>query len=119
MPAEFNPRQPGVHLLKLTAQDPAGRPVAALQQAVLVHPDDRELRHPRYNPAFLKKIAARSGGRFYTLENLDQLAAQLPRTRSQRQRQEIFPLWHLPIFYLILVVLFPSEWYLRRKQGRP
>ena len=116
---EFSPREPGMHLLELTAQDPGGAPLAALEQVVLVHPDDRELRHSRYDPTFLREIAARSGGRFYSLEDLDQLPAQIPRTHSQQQRRDRFHLWHLPIFYLALVLLFASEWYLRRKQGQP
>ena len=116
---EFNPRDPGVHRLELTARDLEGTRVAGLEQAVLVHPDDRELRHARYNPGLLKEIAARSGGRFYSLEDLDQIAAQIPRTHSQRQRQDRFHLWHLPVFYLGLVLLFAVEWYLRRKQGQP
>jgi hypothetical protein len=117
--AEFSPHQPGMHLLKLTAQDLADTPVAALEQAVLVHPDDRELRHFHYDPTFLREIAARTGGRFFSLGELDRLPPQLPRIHSQRQRQDRFHLWHLPIFYLVLALLFTGEWYLRRKQGQP
>lgn len=116
---EFSPREPGMHRFELAAQDPEGALVAALEQAVLVHPDDRELRHSRYDPAFLQEIAAHIGGRFYSLEELDEIPAQIPRTHSQQQRRDRFHLWHLPVFYLVLVLLFTSEWYLRRKQGQP
>ena len=117
--AEFNPQQAGVHLLHLTARDPSGATVGTLEQAVLVHPDDRELRRSRYKPALLRDIAARSGGRFVPLAELDELAAQIPRTDSQRPRQDRFHLWHLSPFYALLVALFAVEWYLRRKQGQP
>ncbi|MDE2829808.1 MAG: hypothetical protein OXN20_06800, partial [Gemmatimonadota bacterium] len=73
----------------------------------------------RYNPDFLKRLSAHTGGKFIELDALDELAEQIPYTDQAHARLDRFPLWHFPPFYILLVLLLGVEWYLRRKRGEP
>ena len=117
--AEFTPKQPGLHTLALHARDPQGATVAALDDAILVHPDHREFTDARSNPGFLAEIAERTGGAFYPLDRLAELPAQLPVTDFASRHSDRFHLWHWPPLYGLLVLLLGGEWYLRRRRGQP
>ena len=116
--AEFRPEREGLFRVHLSARDAQGEVVGDLEEAVLVHPDHREFQRPRYNPDFLREIAAQSGGGFATLEELDRLAKAIPWTDSESERLDRFHLWHFPPFYAAAVILLAVEWYLRRWQGQ-
>lgn len=115
--AAFRPESAGVYRVQLAARDADGVEVGRLETAVLAHPDDREFAGPRYDPAFLRRIAAHTGGAFFTLDDLDDLVARIPWTDSQNTVTDRFALWHRPSFYGVLALLFVVEWYLRRKGG--
>ena len=117
--ARFEPGQPGLYQLHLTARNPAGARIATHEEGLLVHPDLGELQRPRYNRANLKALATQSGGAFLELDQLDRLPELIPLIPSQTQDLERLPLWHLPPFYALLALLFSAEWYLRRKAGHP
>jgi uncharacterized membrane protein len=117
--ATFQAKEAGLHRVTLTARDADGVEVGRLDAAVLAQADDREFLSPRYNPGFLKRLAAHTGGQFVTLDDLDQLAEKIPWTDSAHARLDRFPLWHRPPFYVVIVLLLCFEWYLRRTQGEP
>ncbi len=116
---EFDPERAGMHLAHLSARDAQGNVVGSLEEAVMVHSDHREFQNARYNPSFLKAIAAHSGGAFTTLEELDELAAKIPWTDNESEHLDRFHLWHFPPFYFAVVILLAVEWYLRRTKGQP
>ena len=86
---------------------------------MLARPDHLEFLSARYNPDFLKRLSAHTGGKFIELDALDELAEQIPYTDQAHARLDRFPLWHFPPFYILLVLLLGVEWYLRRKRGEP
>ena len=117
--AAFIPEQAGMHRLKLTVHEEGVGPIGSLKTALMVHPDNRELQHPHYDPAFLKDLATRSGGAFFSLDQLDQVVERIPQSTTQIASLDRFSLWHLPLFYGLLVALLAYEWFLRRRQGQP
>ena len=117
--ADFEPVEPGLHRITLTARDAQGEDVARLHAAVLARVDQREFLDARYKPAFLQRLAAHTGGEFFALDDLDQLPEQIPWTDNAQARLDHFPLWHRPPFYILLAALLCAEWYLRRKRGEP
>ena len=117
--AIFEATEAGLHRVKLTARDADGADVGQLDAAVLARPDNLEFLSARYNPDFLKRLSAHTGGKFIELDALDELAEQIPYTDQAHARLDRFPLWHFPPFYIVLVLLLGLEWYLRRKRGEP
>ena len=117
--AIFEATEAGLHRVKLTARDSDGADIGQLDAAVLARPDHLEFLSARYNPDFLKRLSAHTGGKFIELDALDELAEQIPYTDQAHARVDRFPLWHFPPFYILLVLLLCVEWYLRRKRGEP
>jgi len=117
--AAFYPEQDGLYEVDLIAKDLEGEFIGSLGEGIQVHPDTGEFRKPRYNPGFLTKISDHTGGSFYRLDQLDELANQLPRVNSETARLDRFHLWHFPPFFGFVFLLMAVEWYLRRRQGQP
>ncbi len=117
--ATFEATEAGLHRVRLTARDADGADVGQLDAAMLARPDNLEFLSARYNPDFLKRLSAHTGGQFIELDALDELAEQIPYTDQAHARLDRFPLWHFPPFYIVLVLLLGVEWYLRRKRGEP
>lgn len=114
----YTPEEPGLYKLSLVAANGKGETVAQVNDAFLVQPDYREFQTAQYNPGFLRKLAAAHGGGFYSLDELDALAGQIPVPEVRDAQEVILHLWHLPGFYIALVAMMIGEWYLRRKAGR-
>lgn len=117
--AEFATKVPGLHRVVVTGRDASGEAVGQMETALLSHPDLREHASPRYDPTFLKSISNKTGGAFFALEDLEDLATQIPWTDHANAVLDRIALWHWPPFYGMLVVLMGIEWYLRRKRGLP
>ena len=80
-----------------------------------------EFKETRANAALLRQIAQRSGGTFFTPEELRTLPAVLAASgtfspvRFEEAREQ--ELWHLPAFFLLVVLLLTTEWVLRKRSG--
>lgn len=70
--------------------------------------------------ADLKLTAKKSQGKFYTLANVDQLPADLPRGRQVRiESLPPTPLWNSSWLAGTFVALITAEWLLRKRAGLP
>lgn len=67
--------------------------------------------------ALLERIAAGTGGRFYTSDNVDALPEGIRFTESGDTVREERPLWDMPILFIVLGVLLSVEWGFRRLRG--
>jgi hypothetical protein len=84
-----------------------------------------EYQNLRMNAALLRRIAERTGGKFYTAQELARNPDQLLRdiralpsfkARPVTERNE-FALWSLPYLLGAAVVLLSAEWLLRKRAG--
>ncbi|MGH8179133.1 MAG: glutamine amidotransferase [Steroidobacter sp.] len=66
----------------------------------------------------LERIAAITGGRYWSLDDLDGLAAAIPYSRAGVVERQTLDLWNLPIVFLVLLTLKLAEWLLRLRWGR-
>ena len=66
----------------------------------------------------LQRIAAATGGRYWTLAELPQLAAAIPYSKAGIIERQTLDLWHIPAAFLLLLAFKLSEWALRLKWGR-
>jgi hypothetical protein len=68
------------------------------------------------NRPLLEQLAAQSGGRYFEVSELDELAAAVPnRVEKIEERSEPRPLWDVPGMLIALVGLLSTEWLLRRQ----
>jgi uncharacterized membrane protein len=68
--------------------------------------------------AVLERLATMTGGRYWTLNELDGLAAAIPYSKAGVIERQTLDLWNLPIVFLVLLALKGAEWLLRLKWGR-
>ncbi|HEY5806804.1 MAG TPA: hypothetical protein VIT67_02490 [Povalibacter sp.] len=107
----------GLYRIDMTARTSTGEVESA---TAYVRRNDGVLEHygVRQNRAVLERIADTTGGRYWTLDQLDQLAAAIPYSKAGIVERQMLDLWNLPIVFLLLLVLKLSEWLLRLKWGR-
>jgi uncharacterized membrane protein len=69
------------------------------------------------NRSLLQRIAAWSGGRVLSLDELPSLARQLPKLSAPVTESHTEPLWHSPWLLVALLGLLGTEWWLRRRMA--
>ncbi|RJP19001.1 MAG: hypothetical protein C4527_27700 [Candidatus Omnitrophota bacterium] len=117
--AEWNPAEVGMHQLTMQAMDAEGNELGSLEEAFMVNPDHREFDNARYDPAFLRELAEKSGGKFFSLSQLADVADQIPFSPGRESEVVRLQIWHNPAFLILLFIFMTSEWYLRRRRGLP
>jgi uncharacterized membrane protein len=107
----------GLYRMDMTAHSGT---VDAGSATTYVRRNDGVLEHfgARQNRAVLERIAAMTGGRYWKLADLDQLAAAIPYSKAGIVERQILELWNLPIVFIVLLALKLGEWLLRLKWGR-
>ena len=107
---------PGAYEVNVDA-DRAGKPAGTNVAYVRVGPGDAEFFDPTMHEAPLKRIAADTGGRFYTPENVASLAEDVSYAGRGVTSVEEHDLWNMPIVLLTLLGLVCAEWGYRRAVG--
>ncbi len=108
---QFMPAEPGRYALTVTTAD--GTQTA--RERILVRRPERERTGAPVNRAWLETVAAQTGGRLVALGDADRLAdwvAGEPRTLEVNEES---PVWNRPEAYVLLVLLFLAEWFVRRR----
>ncbi|MGC4029052.1 MAG: hypothetical protein QM696_09290 [Steroidobacteraceae bacterium] len=68
--------------------------------------------------ALLERIAGQSGGRYWTLADLEQLPEAIRYSRAGMVERQTLDLWNIPLVFLLLAALKSAEWLLRRRWRR-
>jgi hypothetical protein len=71
-----------------------------------------EMRRP-----LLERIAAETGGRFYTPDTVASLPSDVGYSGGGATVQEQKPLWDMPALFLAVVGLVSAEWAYRKRRG--
>jgi hypothetical protein len=110
----FTPRQAGMHTLRIVLPDEkTGEPI---QTSFRVELPSAETSETWLNRPLLEELAERSGGRYFDVTTIDQLASAVPdRIETAESRSEPEPLWDRPAMLVLLVGLLCSEWLLRKR----
>jgi hypothetical protein len=69
------------------------------------------------NKPLLQRIAEETGGKYYTPDNLDNLAEDMTYTKSGAVAVQQLDLWDMPFIFVVLVGLVGSEWIYRKLRG--
>ena len=106
----------GLYVADVTASQGslgAGRDTVAFQREDGV----AENFHTGQNVDLLKSLAADTGGRYWSADDLAGLARAIPFTNAGVSVQKFQDLWNMPAVFLLLILLPLGEWLLRRRWG--
>jgi hypothetical protein len=113
---EFRVEELGRHRVELTASG-ASSGTASAQSEFLVAELNREFYDAALNEELLKRIAAETGGKYYTLDEAGALVDDLTYRKTDNSRPVTKDLWDMPVNFLLLVGLLSGEWFLRKRHG--
>jgi hypothetical protein len=66
----------------------------------------------------LERLAHDTGGRYWTLDDLDGLPEAIRYSRAGMVERQTLDLWNIPLAFLLLAMLKSGEWLLRRYWSR-
>ncbi len=73
--------------------------------------------HPERNASLLSRLASQTGGRYWELDELDDLPGEIRFSEAGITTREILDLWNMPALFLLLLALRGGEWVLRKRWG--
>ena len=80
-----------------------------------------EFAETKMNNVLLRQIAEKSGGAFAVPSQFDSLITVLLEHPGMQSRDRIetkeFELWNLPLYLSVIIALFATEWFLRKRWG--
>ena len=95
----------------------AGAGAGTARTFVRAAPDDREFFDAAMRPAFLRRVAEDTGGRFYTTATASTLPEDITYLGRGITVVQEKDLWDMPVVLVALVGLVGAEWLLRRAWG--
>jgi hypothetical protein len=113
---EFRPDEGGAYEIRVTARR-AGKTLGEDVAHVRAEELRVEFRGAEMKADLLRRIAAETGGRFYTPATVAQLSEDLkysPGTASVVDEKE---LWDMPVFFLGILMCLSAEWMYRKYRG--
>ncbi|MCE2402593.1 hypothetical protein J4G08_17140 [Candidatus Poribacteria bacterium] len=88
------------------------------QQALFeVKPSYAEFSDAALNVSLLTNLADRSGGKYYPIEEADQLVNQISLVESATSQITDVDIWDLPLIFGMILMLLGLEWFLRKRGG--
>jgi uncharacterized membrane protein len=74
--------------------------------------------HTQQNRALLERIAAATGGNYFTVADLGKLSEAVKFSDAGTVERQVLDLWSMPIIFLALLLVKSAEWLLRLYWGR-
>jgi len=111
--AAFVAESEGFYSVSVAAEGrdgPLGSDVATGQAAELTE----EFFGAEMNRELLMRVAEETGGRFYTADNLDELAGDIAFTEGGTTVTEVLDLWDMPVFFFLFLGMIGTEWTMRK-----
>ncbi|NOT64380.1 MAG: hypothetical protein HOP19_29530, partial [Acidobacteria bacterium] len=114
--AEFTPDETGLHELAVTAKR-GNAVLGEAKSSFLISERTREFNDAAQNVELLKRIAAETGGKYFTLDKADDLLDEITTLEGKNSERVSKDLWDMPINFLLLIALASGEWFLRKRRG--
>src|SRR5689334_18132907 len=113
---EFKADELGQHRIELVGSSASLGQLNA-QSNVLVSDLNREYYSAAQNSDLLKRIAAETGGKYYTPAQVKSLLDDLTYRQTPYSERVTKDLWDMPVNFVLLVGLLSAEWFLRKREG--
>jgi hypothetical protein len=105
----------GVYEVEAQARWQGGEAAGNMRFAVAASPAERRGEAP--DAEFLREIAERSGGGYFTIGKGDQWLEKLPEPGRTKEREMVTDVWNHPLSVMLLFGCLCGEWWLRRRWG--
>lgn len=112
-------REPGVWRAIVTVTPDASEALEPREIGWAVEPGGSEFDHLSPNRTWLEEVAQATGGKVYSLAEVDRLAEELPWQRVPVEETYTEPWWHRWPFLVVALSLLVIEWGSRRRLGMP
>ncbi|HEY2963912.1 MAG TPA: glutamine amidotransferase [Pyrinomonadaceae bacterium] len=113
---EFKADELGQHKIELVGASTALGQLNA-NANVLVSDLNREYYSAAQNSDLLKRIAAETGGKYYTPNETQKLLDDLTYRQTPYSERVTKDLWDMPVNFVLLIGLLSAEWFLRKREG--
>jgi len=113
---EFKADELGQHRIELLGTSASLGQLNA-QSNVLISDLNREYYSAAQNSDLLKRIAAETGGKYYTPAQVKSLLDDLTYRQTPYSERVTKDLWDMPVNFVLLVGLLSAEWFLRKREG--
>ena len=115
--AKFVPQQSGAYRVLANVATVDGKPVGQNEAGWAYQPEADEFARMMPNVHLMEMIATKTGGHIIDADNLESFVEELPTRKAPITETWVRPLWHYPLFGLLIVVCLVGEWGLRRLNG--
>ena len=113
---EFKADELGDHRIELIGNSASLGQLSA-RSNMLVSDLNREYYSAAQNSDLLKRIAAETGGKYYTAGETQSLLDDLIYRQSPYSERVTKDLWDMPINFMLIIGLLSAEWFLRKREG--
>jgi len=114
--ATFKPREEGVY--EMTAEATQGtKSLGNAKANFRIAESTEEFHNAALNSDLLKRLAADTGGRYYTPREASTLPEDISYVDSGVSRIEEKDLWDMPFLFLLLTAAISTEWIFRKRKG--
>jgi hypothetical protein len=116
----FHPQEEGLYRVEITARRiDSKQPItlAPAQTSFVAGPLHREAREAAQNRELLKRIAAETGGGYYSSSEVDKLINDITHKEGAGSIKMSYDLWDMPINFLLVLGLAMGEWFIRKRKG--
>lgn len=87
------------------------------QMELIVDARGADMQRAELRTSLLQRLAHETGGRFFTLDQVGELPAELALSKAGITRKDAQDLWDMPIVLLLFLALMTAEWGYRRYRG--
>jgi hypothetical protein len=84
---------------------------------IYVTPVNNEFTYTRQDYRLLKKLAEKSGGKYFNSSNASNLPNSLNLSSKLVREEETFELWNKLPMLLSIILLLCVEWFIRKRKG--
>jgi uncharacterized membrane protein len=113
---QFKADELGQHKIELLGNSATLGQLSATAN-VLVSDLNPEYYSAAQNSDLLKRIAAETGGKYYTPDQTQSLLDDLTYRQTPYSERVTKDLWDMPVNFILLIGLLSAEWFLRKREG--
>jgi uncharacterized membrane protein len=113
---EFKADELGQHRIELVGNSGA-LGVLSARSNLLISDLNREYYSAAQNSDLLKRIAAETGGKYYTTAQAQALLDDLIYRQTPYSERVTKDLWDMPVNFMLIIGLLSAEWFLRKREG--
>jgi uncharacterized membrane protein len=113
---ELKAEENGLYRVEMTAMR-GGTTLGTAESTFYVTDRTREFHDAAQNVELLKRVAAETGGKYFSLNQANDLLDEITMLEGKNSERVSKDLWDMPVNFLLLIGLASAEWFLRKRKG--